>query len=567
MTMAPESRVTQVSGTHRWPIKFQWEGVAALAIGLLVFLSLRGARIVRPGNTDWLMSADPITYQTGWQFFRQTPWLQWPLGANPAYGMELGSSIVFTDSIPLLAILFKVFNPLLPATFQYFGMWLAACFCLQSFFAFKLLRRFTEDPLLALAGCAFFAVAPVFLFRLAQSHLALMAQWIVLASLWLHFAPRLHTRKWIVLLLLSTWIHAYLLVMAWLIWCADMLQRLILGQAEVRGLGLRFAAGTAAIATAMWAAGYFMLGSDVGTGGFSIYRTNLIALFDPDNVWSLLLRTQPHGPGDYEGFAYLGVGMLALAAIALAELLRTGAGPLRPGVAPLVVMALVLTVFAVSPRVAFGSHELFAYPLPDFVKPAVNAFRVSGRFFWPVYYLLLAGVLYVIFSRLPKRAALVLCVAALVLQIADSAEGWKQLKTQLAKAPVWSSPMRSAAWEQLAVRYDKLLLISPHSVPVSWIASVQFASRHRMSVNTGLFARIRQSTVDAMNAGYVSSIERSDYRADALYLFDDDGMWKLALSKLRPGDVAGTLDGFRILAPGLGRCTDCAFAAAIVPAR
>jgi hypothetical protein len=481
--------------------------------------------------------------------------------------MELGSSIVFTDSIPLLAFVFKLANPLLPPTFQYFGMWLAACFCLQSFFAWKLLRRFTNDPALALAGCAFFAIAPVFLFRLAQSHLALMAQWILLAALWLYFSPRLQTRKWIVLLLLTTWVHAYLLVMVWLIWSVDMVQRLILRQAGATWLLVRFAAGNVVIMLAMWAAGYFMLGTEVGTGGFSIYRTNLIALFDPDNVWSLLLRTQPHGPGDYEGFAYLGVGMLLLATIAAAELLRAGVGPRRPGITPLLVLALLLTVFAISPRVAFGPHELFSYSLPELVKPAVNAFRVSGRFVWPLYYLIFLGVLYVVFSRLPRRAALAVCLAALMLQLADSTEGWRQLKTKLAKAPVWTSPMRSPAWEQLAKRYDKLLLISPNSAPVSWMAAANFAGRHGMSVNTGYFARMRSSTVDAINAGYISVVERSDYRADSLYLFDDDGMWKLAVSRLRPDDVAGTLDGFRILAPGLKPCAECSFAAAIVPAR
>src|SRR3546814_13554149 len=45
--------------------------------------------------------------------------------------------------------------------------------------------------------------------------------------------------------------------------------------------------------------------------------------------------------------------------------------------------------------------------------------------------------------------------------------------------------------------------------------------------------------------------------ADSLYVFQDDGLWELALSQLQPSDVAGTVDGFRIVAPRLRNCTDC----------
>jgi len=37
---------------------------------------------------------------------------------------------VFFDSIPLLAFLFKPFTSLLPEPFQYFDLWLLACFIL-----------------------------------------------------------------------------------------------------------------------------------------------------------------------------------------------------------------------------------------------------------------------------------------------------------------------------------------------------------------------------------------------------------------------------------------------------
>src|SRR5262245_16573097 len=92
----------------------------SILTGVLAFVGVTGGRILRPGYIDWLMgSTDPAANFLGWQFFRHTPIFQFPLGDNPSYGVGMGNSIVYSDSIPLFAFLFKPFNSLLPHTFQY----------------------------------------------------------------------------------------------------------------------------------------------------------------------------------------------------------------------------------------------------------------------------------------------------------------------------------------------------------------------------------------------------------------------------------------------------------------
>jgi len=86
---------------------------AAVLTGVVVFVALGGGSILNPEKTGWLMGGDPATQFIGWHFFRHSPVLQVPLGANPNYGMEIGSSVVFSDSLPLLALLFKPFSSLL----------------------------------------------------------------------------------------------------------------------------------------------------------------------------------------------------------------------------------------------------------------------------------------------------------------------------------------------------------------------------------------------------------------------------------------------------------------------
>ncbi|MDP2186197.1 MAG: DUF6311 domain-containing protein [Xanthomonadales bacterium] len=162
------------------PMKAFASHVPALLVGAAAFVLITGGAILAPTYVDWLMrGGDSAQHWLGWQFFRQSPFFQWPLGANPEYGMDIGSSIVYSDSIPLLALVFKPFSAMLPDTFQYIGLWLFACFLLQSYFAWKLLGLFTSNTWLRLIGCAFFLIAPAWLWRL-RGHHALFGQWTLL---------------------------------------------------------------------------------------------------------------------------------------------------------------------------------------------------------------------------------------------------------------------------------------------------------------------------------------------------------------------------------------------------
>ena len=68
-------------------------------------------------NTKWLHNgSDLTTIQLGWYFFLNDIW-RFPLGDNPNYGEELSLSIAFSDSIPILALFFKLFKSFIPANF------------------------------------------------------------------------------------------------------------------------------------------------------------------------------------------------------------------------------------------------------------------------------------------------------------------------------------------------------------------------------------------------------------------------------------------------------------------
>src|SRR5918995_1211957 len=102
----------------------------SLVIGTAAFLILVGPRALQPTNIAWLQNTDAMWQYLAWKFFAHTPW-GIPFGINPEYGLEFSNSIFYSDSIPLFALIFKLAGMPRDGEFQYFGIWLLACFCLQ----------------------------------------------------------------------------------------------------------------------------------------------------------------------------------------------------------------------------------------------------------------------------------------------------------------------------------------------------------------------------------------------------------------------------------------------------
>jgi hypothetical protein len=111
-------------------------------------ISFQSIRWLHDGN-------ESAIEQTAWYFFRNDIW-RFPFGNNPNYGDEISTSIVFSDSIPILALFFKLFKSFLPENFQYFSLWYLICFYFQLFFSFKILKKFTNSIPYSLIGSIFF---------------------------------------------------------------------------------------------------------------------------------------------------------------------------------------------------------------------------------------------------------------------------------------------------------------------------------------------------------------------------------------------------------------------------
>jgi hypothetical protein len=137
--------------------------------------------------------------------------------------------------------------------------------------------------------------------------------------------------------------------------------------------------------------------------------------------------------GQFEGFNYLGLGLL------LASLLMLPAqvGWLRRNLRQHFALAAVFaafTVFAISNRVFVGHWLVFELPLPIYVTEVLGILRGSGRFFWPIAYAQLAIVIALGFRR--ARPVIALCLlGAAILQVFDVQPLRKQIIADMAITP------------------------------------------------------------------------------------------------------------------------------------
>lgn len=371
------------------------------------------------GHGGYFQGGDPATNVAGWWFFKNDNWHS-PLLRSVLINAPEGTSIAFTDSIPLLALLLKPLHSLLPDKFHYFGLWHAFCYLLQACAAVFLIRSLNIRHLSGALFVVVFALTwPALTHRL--SHTALMTHGLLLMALGFYFRG-LNNDAWsvakastafIALTCVALLIHPYLMAMIYPVFIAYLSQQRLRRTLSVRQGLFWIVFSLLLLLMIMYAGGYFV-GKSAAAEGFGIYSLNLTAPFCGGMLCSFADATG----GQYEGYNYLGAGALLLLSVALAtrggEFLRAGRRHL-----PLLLILVGFVLYAASNRIFFGQHAVLDVSLPEKLKGVLGVFRVSGRFFWLVGYSVLFATL-VILLRRHNGTILAVMAVALLLQWQDT---------------------------------------------------------------------------------------------------------------------------------------------------
>lgn len=537
-------------------------------MGVCVFLVVAGHRFLDPTNVAWLVGGDPLQHYLGWAFYRNGPWT-WPIGLNPLYGMDFSNSIVFTDSIPLLAIPFKAINSLLPYPFQYLGIWVLLCFVLQAYFAFRLIGFFSNNLLVQCLGSIFFVFSPPMLFRLSL-HESLMAHFLILAALYLNLKPTntkfTHSLAWIILLSIAVLTHFYLAVMVLVLWAADLLSRFFVSrQITVKGATAETLLMVFTISFLAWQAGYFaILGASGATRGFGDFRTNLLALFN-SRGWSYWLRPLPLRDSveaaTGEGFQYLGGGTLLLLLVAFYALITRTVKltqflkPLWKKHFPLIIALAFLAIISFSHRIGFGPWNL-TIPLPDLLLNILSLVRASSRLFWPMYYVILLGIIWVVVKAYANRTALIILMSAALLQVVDTSAGWLPIRAKVSvpTSSEFTSKLQNPFWQEAGKHYQNIVVGGGQR---NWENFGMLASSNRMATNLAHLARTDSKKEMISFEKVNQELHQGPLNLDSLYIFQD---WKSSPDQIQfdpSKDLLARIDDVTFLAPGWKVCNNC----------
>lgn len=350
------------------------------------------------------------------------------------------------DSIPLLALFFKLFNSKLPETFQYFGIYVMCCFILQTYAGVLIFSLYRKRDLIVYIQTIFLSFSPIMIER-AFRHTSLASHYLVLFALYifLRAKKRGHSNYdyfMLVLIALCILIHPYFLPMVFGLLVSDIIDMVYFERRLKQAVLLLFVSACI-ILHLSYSLGILGQGINL-VQGYGMFTMNLNALFNPVSTnimktgslnskyeWSSILPVLPQINGNYDGFNYLGFGIILLwVIIGTYVVVKTFKLEKRKRYVSFVrkymslfLILIVFSCYAVSNCITWNDFE-FQIPIPECINRVCSIFAASGRVFWPVYYsltifALVFGTKLIIEKTKSVKWGTVTLVAILAIQIYD----------------------------------------------------------------------------------------------------------------------------------------------------
>lgn len=430
---------------------------------------LLGPNYISPLNSEWLFSGDLSTYQLGWQFFKLDEW-RFPLGINPNYGIYLNNSVVFSDSLPLVAIFFKIFKNFLPSEFQYFSIWILVCVYLQLFFSFKIIYKITNNLLYSAISSLFFGIATIFIHR-SGIHLSLFGQWIILSFFYVELLDKNKFYYKNLIILLSTTIHFYFTIILLIIFFIEKVIDYFRNKKLIKSILIQTSIILFSSLFLMYIIGYFSLNLDDGLGwGYGYYNFNLNSFFNPvgqtnisEVIWSNFLAKREFQNGQIEGFSYLGVSGFIFLIIFLFNMFNKRNNIIYSNI-KIFTICVIFLILSTSNNIYFDQTSIINIPLNKFFYAIASIIRASGRLIWPIYYLIfIVGIIF-IYQNFQKKISLLIILILLLVQIVDISKGLNQYK--LGKQYDQKNNqifVKDKIWKGLSSNYEQIRLLEPQN--------------------------------------------------------------------------------------------------------
>lgn len=531
-------------------IKWHTSFALGMLLGAVIFIGIYGISVLDVTNDDWLYryEFDLTQHYLGWRMYRNSGW-HFPLGLCDTSIYPYFSSIVYTDSIPLLAMFFKFLSPILPDKFQYFGLYGILCFMLQGGMAKLLLRKYVKNEFVGSIGAVFFISNIVFVQRMFWQT-ALSSHFLILMAILLFLyrdnfkSLRKRIILWCGLGILTISIHFYLYGMISVMLAAfALLDALTIESKPEKNdktpnrviNGIKVFLLYICSYLAMTIVTFYVFGGFYGTiktvdDSTALYNAGLNSLFMPMGK-SLFFSNGEFGDMELEGFGYIGlaIGILLIPAIIgfISDFKRMWAE--KKGFLIISILLIVFFyVFSLSPIITICGKYLFSINIiPGFItKISWGLFRACGRFIWPVMYVVM--LIAIIFSeKILKKSYPYILVAMMLLQVVEYSGYFKNTYMAFETFEYLPCPADSLAQYDLSrykhiqfmENYDWFDYYSSLECYYDFVGYSRLASDKKMTISNFHFSRDYDKVVQEQIDKCYEKLNSGNPEVDTLYVF------------------------------------------------
>lgn len=457
----------------------------SILIGITCFILIYGTNVLDVTYDGWIFSGyiekDIIQHYSGWMIFRNSVWT-FPLGIAQNMAYPVGGAISYTDSIPLFSIFFKALSPILPTTFQFFGWYVLLSFVLQAISAGMLVGLFTKNKTIIAISTILFVISPVLIER-SFRHTSLSSQYLILFAWYLLLSSKQKgytsiSWKYVILNALAITIHPYFVVMVSGIFGAHLLGYISKNK-KILPIVIPIIENLLVIGLIGYSIGVFIPDVSEQSVGFGTFAMNLNALINPlslgVNTWSKFVKQYPQAWGNYDGFNYLGVGVIFFYGFMVIneiklfiekgdrfsfKIIFNKCKLLIYKYYEILLISLLFFLFAISNYIKYGTHILIHYELPEFALKVANIFRASSRMFYPVFYLIFLLIIVWIIKRFKTKVSQVLLLFLVLIQVVDISPALLEKHASLGgEKTQYYNMFTNGEWSFYATQYDKVYLL------------------------------------------------------------------------------------------------------------
>lgn len=519
--------------------------LAGCVLGIICFGMIYGFHIVNPTYDDWIykVGGDKGQHYLGWKFYRRTDWT-FPIGLLEGLTSEGAVSCMFTDSIPIFAVFFKLLSPILPDTFQYLGLWELMSFALQGGLSALLIHKYSKSPAYCLVGSIPFIIAPTIILR-AFRHEALSGQWLIMIALLL-WAYREHKWRckatpvilWSILGALSALIHIYFVPMIYMIMAGYMLCDFFKDKKLIRPI-LVFIATTLSTLLFLYIIGAFYGDGELKAGGLGIYSSNYNAFFNSYG-YSKFLKPLNSCNDNTEGLGYLGFGVILMGFMAIpaafSRLDTKDKSVFASAKEAFLrhrceILSVIFVIFAsmflgASPKGTLNGAVIYEINYPDKIVDFLSIFRASGRFIWVADFIIYTAVLAVFAKVDRKKTALLtvsLCTAMQCLDLRDWFRDVRELFTE--PEYVYECRIESEEWDKLTDGKSEIVFtpLPPNYLTymTMYYEFAEMACEKGANLSSFYLARADYERLRKYAQEQLDELNAQNGRDDVLYVFMD----------------------------------------------